>query len=163
MDTGRLLLYSISEISGGNYALWAAETTSGIISLISSVVVLSSYFFILWYRPPMVNRISLRLIVFSCFCTIVFLCLHYATEDISNHSEACRVIIYFLIITDIMACMCLAMVGLNLVMIFIVRVSNPARMEKYYYIFICIMALLGALVPIGNQVNASLITNVSCW
>lgn len=161
MNIGRL--YSISDVSGGNFALWAAETTSGIISLLSSIVVLSSYFFILWYRPPMVNRISLRLIVFSCFCTIVFICMHYATETISNQSNACRVIVYFMIISDIMACMCLAMVGLNLVMIFIVRVANPARMEKYYYIFICLTAVIGALVPLASRFDVSSIMEVSCW
>ncbi|KAI9248305.1 hypothetical protein BDA99DRAFT_525341 [Phascolomyces articulosus] len=73
----------------------------------------------------MANRISLRLIVFACICNIIYNVMTLAITGIVDYNPGCNVIIFFVIATDIMSCMSLAMIGVNLVMILIVRVNHP--------------------------------------
>lgn len=133
----------------GNAALLGSAVSSAIVSIVCNILVLITFFFIMWYRPPMVNRVSLRLIVFSCFCNIIYCVFGMPTPAIKDNNPTCRVLIYILIATDTMSTMSLAMVGLNLVMIFIVRVTHPVKLEKYYYALITISAVLATVMPLA--------------
>ncbi|KAI8142868.1 hypothetical protein BJV82DRAFT_669009 [Fennellomyces sp. T-0311] len=147
----------------GRQVVLGIAVTSASISLLASLVVLVSYFFILWYQASMVNRVSLRLIVFSCLCNVVFSAMAMATAGMTDTSTACKVIIYFVIATDVMSVTCLSMIGLNLVMILIIRVAHPQKMEKYYYVFIALMAVIALVPPLGSKSPSATPTGRSCW
>ena len=148
----------------GNAALLGSAFTSAIVSIVCNILVLITFFFIMWYRPPMVNRVSLRLIVFSCFCNIIYCIFGMPTPTTQDSNPACRVLIYILIATDTMSTMSLAMVGLNLVMIFIVRVTHPVKLEKYYYALIIISAILATVMPLAvATAPAKNMGNYNCW
>ncbi|KAI7880402.1 hypothetical protein K492DRAFT_207590 [Lichtheimia hyalospora FSU 10163] len=150
--------------SSGNAALLGSAFTSAIVSIICNILVLITFFFIMWYRPPMVNRVSLRLIVFSCFCNIIYCIFGMPTPTTQDDNPACRVLIYILIATDTMSTMSLAMVGLNLVMIFIVRVTHPVKLEKYYYALIIMSAILATVMPLAvATAPANNMGNYDCW
>ncbi|GAA5795399.1 hypothetical protein HPULCUR_000755 [Helicostylum pulchrum] len=76
-----------------------------------------------------------------CACQLV-------TDDISSTSFTCRVLAFVMISSDTMACMCLAMVGLNLVTIFVFKISRSMKLEIFYYCFIIISGVLVVVVPI---------------
>ncbi|KAK4510490.1 uncharacterized protein ATC70_004920 [Mucor velutinosus] len=118
------------------------------VSFISNGCVLILHAFMTWYRPVVVNRLSLRMIVVSVVFNMVYCACQLVTDDISNQSSACRAIAYVMIAADTMACMCLAMIGLNLVMIFVLKVSRSIKIEILYYLIVLASGVTVCLVPI---------------
>lgn len=127
--------------------LMAAGTAAAIISFISNSCVLILHAFMTWYRPAVVNRLSLRMIVVSVVFNMIYCACQLVTDDISNQSFSCRIIAYLLIASDTMACMCLAMVGLNLVMIFVLKVSRSIKVEIFYYFIVLASGVIVCVVP----------------
>ncbi|KAG2221583.1 hypothetical protein INT45_002597 [Circinella minor] len=141
-------------VAGRHLVVHTAKGAASV-SLFASVCVVLSYFFILWYQSSMANRISLRLIVFACLVNSIYNVMQLTVTSILDTSSSCRPAIYVVIATDIMCCMCLAMIGVNLVMILIVRINHPAKMEKYYYACIIVVTLLGILIPLAPNTSGS--------
>ncbi|KAI9313367.1 hypothetical protein BX666DRAFT_677523 [Dichotomocladium elegans] len=148
------------ERKGGQIAFMLS---SAALSILCSLVVLLAFFFILWYRPPMANRITLRLIVLSCFCNLIYCLVGLPTTVVGDKTMACRVLIFFMIGADTMASMCLAMVGVHLVVVFVIRAKYPERKEKYYYTFIVASAIITVVVPAATTVGPTATMNTSCW
>ncbi|GAA5810968.1 hypothetical protein MFLAVUS_004397 [Mucor flavus] len=94
------------------------------------------------------GRLSLRMIVLSCIFNMLYCACQVVTDDIPSTSFSCRVLAFVLISSDTMACMCLAMVGLNLVTIFVFKVSRSMKLEILYYCFIILSGVLVVVVPI---------------
>jgi hypothetical protein len=128
--------------------LMAAGTTAAIISFISNSCVLILHAIMTWYRPIVVNRLSLRLIAVSVVFNMVYCACQLVSDDISNQSFSCRVIAYVIIASDTMTCMCLAMVGLNLVMIFVLKVSRSIKIEIFYYFIVLASGVIVCVVPV---------------
>lgn len=136
------------------------------ISFAANSVVLILHAFMTWYRPAIVNRLSLRMIVLSCIFNIFYCACQLVTDNMPSTSFNCRVLAYILIASDTMACMCLAMVGLNLVMIFVLKVSRSLKLELLYYFFILLSGVLVIVVPykwgtIKGPKSGD--TDFSCW
>lgn len=153
------LNFSESEWMG----LVIAGDTAAAASLLANSIVLFIHGFMLWYRPAVVARLSLRMIVLSCIFNVFYCAGQLATDEISSQAYSCRVLIYVLIVSDTMACMCLAMVGLNLVMIFVLRVSRSVKLEVLYYLIIAVSGVLVAVVPISVNRRVPPNPNASCW
>ena len=152
-----------SETLAGRHLVIHSAKGAASVSLFASVCVVLSYFFILWYQSSMANRISLRLIVFACLVNSIYNVMQLTVTSILDTSSSCRPAIYVVIATDIMCCMCLAMIGVNLVMILIVRINHPAKMEKYYYACIIIVSLLGLLIPLASNTVGGSPSGRMCW
>jgi hypothetical protein len=123
-------------------------STAAAISFAANSCVLIVHTFMTWYRPVIVNRLSLRMIVISCICNMIYCACQLVTDDISSQSFSCRAFAYVLIASDTMACMCLAMVGLNLVMIFVLKVAKTIKLEILYYLIIALSGILVCIVPV---------------
>lgn len=136
--------FSRSEWEG----LIVAGKVSACVSFIANSFVLILHGFMMWYKPVIVNRLSLRMIVLSCIFNMLYCACQLVTDDISSTSFPCRVLAFVLIASDTMACMCLAMVGLNLVTIFVLKVSRSIKLELFYYFLICLSGVLVVVVPI---------------
>ncbi|KAI8092406.1 uncharacterized protein B0P05DRAFT_526135 [Gilbertella persicaria] len=97
---------------------WIGISSAGLvaaaISFAANSCVLIVHGFMSWYRPVIVNRLSLRMIVASCICNMLYCASQLVTDRISSLSYSCRALAYVTTVSDTMACMCLAMVGLNL-------------------------------------------------
>ncbi|KAI7848658.1 hypothetical protein BDC45DRAFT_522786 [Circinella umbellata] len=149
-------------VAGRRLVIHTAKGAASV-SLFASLCVVLSYFFILWYQSSMANRISLRLIVFACLVNSIYNVMQLTVTSILDTSSSCRPAIYVVIVTDIMCCMCLAMIGVNLVMILIVRINHPAKMEKYYYACIILVTLLGLLMPLASNNPGTAPSGRMCW
>lgn len=117
-------------------------------------------------RPYIVNRLSLRMILLSSAFNLIFCVCQLVTDRISSASKSCRSFAYVLIASDTMACMCLAMVSLNLLMLFAVKTHRILLSEIFYYLFIVASGVLVTVIPLkfgtpkgprnSNQMS-------SCW
>lgn len=144
-------------------ALVLISITTAAISLVCCILVLVFHSFMLWYRPATVNRVSLRLILLSAACNVLFTILKILLTKLSDLTLACDVLSYFMIASDVIASACLAMISLNLVLIFIVQVGHPQALEKYYYIAILLMGLLAAVVPLAVNRKGVKGIGYACW
>jgi hypothetical protein len=143
----------------------AGNAAAGI-SIGANSIVLILHAFMTWYRPAIVNRLSLRMIVLSCIFNMIFCACQLVSDSIPSTSFSCRVLAYILIASDTMACMSLAMVGLNLVMIFVLKVSRSIKLELLYYLIISLSGIIVTVIPYRfgtvkgpkNQDN-----DATCW
>lgn len=142
--TDKWVYFNHSEWQG----LLIAGKLSACISFISNSFVLILHAFMMWYKPVIVNRLSLRMIVLSCIFNMLYCACQLVSDDIASSSFPCRVIAFVLIASDTMACMCLAMVGLNLVTIFVFKVSRSFKLELFYYFLIGVSGVMVVVVPI---------------
>jgi hypothetical protein len=147
-------------------AIVGSGNTAAAISFVANSCVLIVHAFMTWYRPAIVNRLSLRMIVISCICNLIYCACQLVTDEISSQSFSCRALAYVLVASDTMACMCLTMVGLNLVMIFVLKVSKTVKLEILYYLIIVLSGILVSIVPVlvGNPKGPKDETvETSCW
>ncbi|KAI8334914.1 hypothetical protein EDC96DRAFT_568531 [Choanephora cucurbitarum] len=149
---------------------WKSVANAGhaasIISFIANSCVLVVHGFMSWHRPAVVNRLSLRMIVFSCICNMLYCASQLVTDNISAQSASCLALAYVTVVSDTMACMCLAMVGLNLVMIFVLKVPRSLKIEIVYYLVVLLLGVIVSVIP-HTFGNSDGLRNdkpeVSCW
>ncbi|KAI8987619.1 hypothetical protein BDF20DRAFT_279070 [Mycotypha africana] len=131
---------------------WTGLVVSGsvaaTISFAANICVIIVHFSIMWYRPNIVSRLSLRMIVCSCVLNIVYNACQSVTYHILGTNIQCHRLTYVLSATDVMSCMCLAMVGLSLVMVFVVKVSRSLKLELLYYLIVAASGILVAIVSL---------------
>ncbi|KAI9342690.1 hypothetical protein BD770DRAFT_414564 [Pilaira anomala] len=143
-----------------------AGNVSAAISFFANSGVLALHGFMLWYKPVIVNRLSLRMIVLSSIFNMVYCCCQLVIDDIGSLDTSCRALALTLIAADTMACMCLAMVGLNLVTIFVLKVIRSIKLEIFYYCFIALSGILVTVIPafFGSQRGPKVREKItSCW
>jgi hypothetical protein len=154
--------FTAGQLSG----LVITNFVASIISLAGTVCVLIVHGILLSYRPKVVNRLSLRLIVLSSIFDGIYSASQIAVDYIDSRQSSCRVIIFILISTDTMACMCLAVIGLNLVMILAMKVSRTKKLEIFYYVIIAVSGVLVSVVPrLAPHISGPLPDEIvaSCW
>ncbi|OBZ83064.1 hypothetical protein A0J61_08887 [Choanephora cucurbitarum] len=149
---------------------WKSVANAGhaasIISFIANSCVLVVHGFMSWHRPAVVNRLSLRMIVFSCVCNMLYCASQLVTDNISAQSASCLALAYVTVVSDTMACMCLAMVGLNLVMIFVLKVPRSLKIEIVYYLVVLLFGVIVSVIPhtVGNSDGLrNDNSEVTCW
>ncbi|KAI8334865.1 hypothetical protein BD560DRAFT_428607 [Blakeslea trispora] len=143
-----------------------AGKAAAIISFIANSCVLIVHGFMSWHRPAVVNRLSLRMIVFSCICNMLYCASQIVTDNISAQSTSCRALAYVTIISDTMACMCLAMVGFNLVMIFALKVPRSLKSEVIYYLIVLLSGAIEILKVQDTRIDtyhAAICAAISIW
>lgn len=136
------------------------------ISFVANSGVLALHGFMLWYKPVIVNRLSLRMIVLSSIFNMVYCGCQLVIDDIGSLNASCRALALTLIAADTMACMCLAMVGLNLVTIFVLKVVRSIKLEIFYYCFIGLSGIFVTVIPVffGPQRGPKVREKItSCW
>ncbi|KAG0194564.1 hypothetical protein DFQ28_009772 [Apophysomyces sp. BC1034] len=133
----------------------------GSVSLFCFCIAVIVHVAILHFRSSMVNRVSLRLIIFSCICGIIFQVVQVSIATVNSKSRYCIVASYFGMTMQSMICMSLAMVGLNISLIIVLKLATPESMEKYYFGAILTVGFLTFIVPLAAN-NSSSYRN-QCW
>lgn len=156
-----LAYFSLSERNG----IVIAGDVAACISFIANSIVLILHGIMLCYKPVIVNRLSLRMIVFSCILNMVYCTCQLVINDIDSIAFSCRALAFVIIASDTMACMCLAMVGLNLVTIFVFKISRTFKLELVYYFFIIISGVTVVIIPLffGVKRGPDNTNTNSCW
>ncbi|KAI9486683.1 MAG: hypothetical protein EXX96DRAFT_604784 [Benjaminiella poitrasii] len=149
---------------------WNGLIYSGIIasvfSFISNIGVLLIHGITSYYRPIIVNRLSLRMIVLSCLFNLIYCVCQLVTDTIKAKSRHCYALAYVLVSSDTMSCMCLTMVGLNLVMIFVLKKSRTLKLELFYYFLVAVSGILVSIIPrfFGPTPDPeTTLKNATCW
>lgn len=151
-------------------AQWDGIIVAGLVasslSFAANIGVICIHTLLTCIRPYIVNRLSLRMILISCICNLIFCVCQLVTDRIPSVSSSCRAFAYVLIASDTMACMCLAMVSLNLVMIFVLKVPKSLKTEIVYYLIVAASGILVTIIPVyvGNRKGPrNKEEATSCW
>lgn len=124
-----------------------AGSIASILSLIVNILVVLTHIILYWFRPYAVNRHSLRMIVVACILNTLFCIAQLYVDGIPSNITSCRAFAYILTASDTMACMCLAMIGFNLVTVFVFKIPRSTTLEAMYYVTVALSGLLVTIVP----------------
>lgn len=147
----------------GKAGIIAAGTTAGILSLVTNVMVIVVHFTILYYRPAAVNRVSLRLIVYATFWDSLYCSAQMAIQYLQSGNQSCRAVIYLNVCSELISTLALTMIGVNLVMVFLVHVSQPQKYEKYYYFVTILLTAICMIPPATVWRTTDLNSAWTCW
>ncbi|KAI7898766.1 uncharacterized protein BX663DRAFT_546135, partial [Cokeromyces recurvatus] len=150
---------------------WRGLVNAGVVasavSFAANSCVLLIHGIISYYRHAIVNRLSLRMIALSCVFNMIYCACQLATDNTAAISHNCYVMTFVLVSSDAMACMCLTMVGLNLVMIFVLKTARSLKIEICYYILIAVVGILVSTIPYiyGPKPipQENFDEHISCW
>ncbi|KAI8889478.1 hypothetical protein K501DRAFT_316011 [Backusella circina FSU 941] len=134
-------------------ALDAAALTAGSVSILFSLFVLILHSFIVIKKDSSANRLSIRMIIIACVCNIVYCTLQIVSCQIHSEVYACHILVHLIMATDTMACVALAMIGFNLVVIFIFKVSKRIKVDLCYYGVVLLSGILTFSIPLVLHVK----------
>ncbi|KAI8882647.1 hypothetical protein K501DRAFT_333888 [Backusella circina FSU 941] len=135
------------------------------LSLISSICIFIIYLYMLLKHHKKANRVSLRCVF---LCSVVD-ALSSILNIISTHRHGdttfCRATGVILVTTNLLSASLLTIVGLNLVLIFVLKVERTNLLERFYYPGVIVYSLIGTIGPIHQEVTESLydLDQYSCW
>jgi hypothetical protein len=146
-------------------ALDASAITAGSISILFSLFVLVLHSFIVLKKDGSANRLSIRMIIIACVCNIVYCTLQIVSCQIHSTVFACHILVHLIMATDTMACMALAMIGFNLVVIFIFKVSKRIKVDLFYYGVVLLSGILTFSIPLILRIKKkpTQLPSSYCW
>lgn len=156
-----LFQYSIRQF----LALRATTVAFVSISLAASVIVVCIYTYMLVFHQQKANRVSLRCVFFACILDVIYAVFTIVRTTQSGYTPFCKSISVILKFLNLLRSTLLALVGVNLVLLFVYGVSKTDRLERYYYPAAIIYSLAGICIPIYEQVISTESDNrrQSCW
>lgn len=136
-----------------------------VISLVASVLTVFVYVYMLIFHRAKANRVSLRCVFFACVTDIVYSIFTIVRTVQSGYTPFCKtaaVIVHFL---NLLRSSLLALVGINLVLIFVYGVKRTDLLERFYYPFAILYSIIGTCVPIYEQIssNRNMSSRHRCW
>ncbi|KAI7907234.1 uncharacterized protein BX663DRAFT_495279, partial [Cokeromyces recurvatus] len=137
-------------------ALMKLVLVTSSISLFSSFAVVFSYLYLRISHPDKANRVSLHCVFFATFMDLLNTVFSIIIILIYGDTAICRTSIIFIMFSRIMSTNLLTIVGVNLVLVFVFHISCPAhKLERTYYLFAFIYALITLIIPIVKEANDS--------
>ncbi|KAI8381531.1 uncharacterized protein BYT42DRAFT_613303 [Radiomyces spectabilis] len=146
-------------------ALMSASIVASVISLIGAGLAILGYGYLWFYHRQPANRVSLRCVFLASVMNVL-----KGMFDIANvlsvgdtvYCHAGAVIVLFLKITSAAL---LAVVGLNLVLIFVINVKRSDLLELFYYPGILLYSFVTIVVPIylESRIGSSNGNEYVCW
>ncbi|KAI8078695.1 uncharacterized protein BX664DRAFT_369152 [Halteromyces radiatus] len=145
--------------------LHTSTLVTSIIALVSSVAVLSSFLYLWIMDRKRANRISLRCVMIACTANGLDSIMNITMSFVQGPHKFCRAAGVISNISRLTSASFLAIVGLNLVLIFVINVKRRDLLEYFYYPCACLYILICAAVSIYKIATLPYLdsTNDTCW
>lgn len=146
-------------------SLRQATIATSIIALAASVIVLSSFFYLWLVDRKRANRISLRCVVIACAANGVDSIMNLSMSFVEGPTSFCRAGGIISNISRLISASFLAIVGINLVLIFVINVKRRDLLEYFYYPSVLIYVLVCTVVSVYKAVTTDHSNKVhdTCW
>lgn len=139
----------------------------GSISLAFDTIAFVVFLYLVTYHRSRVNRPSLRLAAFSCLANLIDNLCYIIMIKIDGPSKFCTALQYISNFMIVLGVTLLALIGINLVLVYVVNFRFPRVLEYIYYPYALIYSGCGLIGPIiQGYVGDSLSSNDnddSCW
>jgi hypothetical protein len=142
------VLYSFSEYR----ALLNATVATSAISILCSLLIILVYLYFRMNSTSKANRLSLRCVFSASLMNLINAMFDIAIVLMYGDTAICRASTVITMFTRVMSASFLALVGLNLVLVFVLDVPTSSRaIEWYYYVGAIVYGLATISVPIYEE------------
>ncbi|KAI9314129.1 hypothetical protein BX666DRAFT_503334 [Dichotomocladium elegans] len=124
------------------------------ISLVSSFIVTCVYCVMILYYHRRVDRVSLRCVLISSFSNCVSSIMDIYIIAQPDSSEFCLSSATIMMAFSVLTTTSLAIVGINLLVVFVFGVNKKDKLQYIYYSGLIIYALLSSIVPIYFAIHS---------
>ncbi|KAI7856757.1 hypothetical protein BDC45DRAFT_48672 [Circinella umbellata] len=135
------------------------------ISLFASILVLIFYGLFMYYERKKADRVSLRCVALGSISNVIDITLDLGSTIGETPQTGCRVIGLIVNFMDVLNAGFLAVIGINLFLVFVLKIDRTKRLERIYYpliVFYGIMAMIGPIVKESQQFVPKNPT-FNCW
>ncbi len=148
------VLYDASEFQ----MLINATIATSAISMLSCILVIVFYICLRTNNANKANRVSLRCVFLASWMNLVYSIFDICSVVMGGDTAFCRSSAIITMFTRVMSSTLLAIVGINLVLVFVIHVSSrtASRLEWGYYFGALFYGFLTISVPISEEVRAPL-------
>ncbi|CAO3577359.1 unnamed protein product [Absidia cylindrospora] len=142
-----------------------ATIATSIIALVASLIVLSSFLYLWLMDRKRANRISLRCVVIACAANGVDSIMNLSMSFVEGPQSFCRAGGIISNISRLTSASFLAIVGINLVLIFVINVKRRDLLEYFYYPSVILYVLVCTVVSVYKAVTADNVPQPhdTCW
>ncbi|KAI8391445.1 uncharacterized protein BYT42DRAFT_610676 [Radiomyces spectabilis] len=135
------------------------------IALSCAVTSMTTYIYMLIYEKKRANRVSLRCVMLSILAFIPNAIMNLIAVVVPQNSRFCRVWEILGSFLSVASAAFLGLVGLNLVLVFVIGVKQPERLEWFYYPGVLIYCMIPTVVGIEDvyKVLSTNQYNHQCW
>ncbi|CAO3578018.1 unnamed protein product [Absidia cylindrospora] len=149
------------------YRLQRARFSTALISLSFDFIAISVFIYLIIYYRAQVNRPSIRLAAFCCLANFLESVLFVAMIKVEGPSLFC---LGFSLTSQYLAVLgvtLLAIIGINLVLVYVVNVRRRHILEYYYYPLSLLYSAFGIIGPIlqhfANKKRNLFHVHETCW
>ncbi|KAI8067083.1 hypothetical protein BC940DRAFT_301261 [Gongronella butleri] len=125
-----------------------ATIAASFVAMISSFLVLVTFVYILVVDPKKANRISIRCVVIACTADGIDALFNILMSKLPGPQAFCRAAGIVANVMRLISASFLAIVGFNLVLIFVINVKRRDLLEYYYYPGAVLYVTVSAVVSI---------------
>lgn len=152
------ILYSFSQYR----ALLHATVATSAISIICSLLIIIVYLYFRMNSTSKTNRLSLRCVFSASLMNLINAIFDISIVLMYGDTTICRASTVITMFTRIMSASFLALVGLNLVLVFVLDVPTSSKaIEWYYYVGAIVYGLATISVPIYEESQGVLSPDLS--
>lgn len=156
------ILYDITQY----VKLLKAGSATSAISMFCSILIIVAYIHLRISQPDKAKRISLRCVFMASIMNLINSVFDIVIITIYGDTYLCRASSIIVMFTRVMSTEFLALVGVNLVLVFVFNVSTSAyRLECIYYSSAIIYGLITIIIPIEESFDDVLSsrTDLRCY
>ncbi|KAI9312436.1 hypothetical protein BX666DRAFT_836048 [Dichotomocladium elegans] len=124
------------------------------VTILFATLILLFYSFFFIHDRSNADRVSLRCVVLASFTNIISCIFSIAMCFIRGDQLSCIVFDIFFQFLDVVSAGLLSVIGVNLVLIFVIKVEHTKYFERYYYLFITLYSLLLIIVPVYEMITS---------
>lgn len=163
----RELYQDIKEDDGQFPELVNATLATSAISITATILIIISYIFIRFNNPSKADRVSLRCVCMASVMNLINSVFDICTILLDGDTVFCKSTAIITMFTRIMGVVFLTVVGINLILVFVVKVKNTIReLERIYYSMALLYGLISISVPISEQSRNEtdeIVKNYKCY
>jgi len=138
-----------------------AQLASSLISICFCFFVMCTYIFIRRFQPELVNRISFRLAIAVTIADFFYaafqLMLTVASADYIYEMQSplygneywCRTTMFFYLFSELSSAFLTACISINLLLVFVIKVRDTRKFERWYFIGAVLFAFILAVIPLA--------------
>ncbi|KAI9489555.1 hypothetical protein BDB00DRAFT_842465 [Zychaea mexicana] len=153
--------YSTPQFSILNHITIAVSS----VSLLLSLVVVIFYAVFWYYERKKADRVSLRCVALGSISNVIDTVLDIASSVRRTDQTYCRVLGLIVDFLDVINAGFLAVIGVNLFLIFVFKIKRSERLERFYYPAIFVYSITTMIVPVieESQLVIPRDPDLSCW
>ena len=146
-------------------ALYKITIVATSISLLASILVVVFYALLMHYERKKADRVSLRCVALGTLFNIIDILLDIGSSAGRPPQALCRAIGIIVDFTDVLNAGFLSIIGINLFLVFVIKINRTKRLEWIYYPSIVLYSTMAVIGPIIQEARNTVPYNPAfgCW